>query len=346
MLIIMNNRQRHPRLRATTIATSPEKFYETFADRNLGILSAEQQRIISKTRVAQAGTGGTSDVVLTLSQLGFQHFTLADPDIFELSNFNRQIGADVASLGKKKVDRTRDLVLAVNPWAEISTLPEGVTKDNINSFLKNVQILIETVDSQAAQIKLKLIDEALARKIPVFTSPSPGWGAILLFFDPRGGCPSMTELVGAAPSERFNGYANDDLGFRWALYFNRVNYLFMPHNDGPPEGVVPKIYASRSAPPCISPACRLRAALLSSAVLKWLFHKEKLVSAPSVVHYDLFSDTVSVIKRTMQDYRRGLEQVDQAFIDKWEPQFKSSAIVIDRDGSEQTGNSDKSFLPA
>nr|MDO8098816.1 ThiF family adenylyltransferase [Candidatus Njordarchaeota archaeon] len=305
------------------MASSPKQFYEMLTDRNIGILTTEQQNIISETRVAQAGIGGNSDVILTMVQLGFQHFTIADPDTYEVSNFNRQMGADLTSLGKKKVHHIRHLLHMVNPWAEVKVLAEGVTENNLNSFLDNAQILIEAMDIQAGHMKNKLIDTALARGTPVFTSPSPGWGAVLLFFDPRGS-PSMTELVGTPPSERFLGCTRDDLGFRWAIYFTRMYYLFLLPDNGLPEGVEPELYASRSAPPCISPACRLRAALISSAVLKWLFHQEKLPCAPSVVHYDLFSNTAAVVKRTMQEYKRGLEQAERAFIDTWEPYFSSS----------------------
>jgi molybdopterin/thiamine biosynthesis adenylyltransferase len=315
---------KHLRLRAADAASDPEQFYRTFTDRNLGILTPEQQKIISETRVAQAGIGGNSDVVLTMVQLGFQHFTIADPDVFELSNFNRQMGADLTSLGKKKVHRIRDLLRIVNPWVEVKTLPEGVTMDNVNFFLENVRIVIEAMDVQSAYMKNRLIDAALARGIPVFTSPSPGWGAVLLFFDP-GSSPSMTELVGSPPSERFLGYSRDDMGFRWALYFAKMHYLFLLPDNGLPEGVAAELYASRSATPCISPACRLRAALVSSAVLKWLFHRDKLPCAPSVVHYNLFSNAVTVVKRTIQEYKCGLEQAERAFIERCKPFFSCSA---------------------
>lgn len=304
------------------MASSSKEFYQMFTDRNLGILTVEQQKIISETMVAQAGVGGNSDVILTMAQLGFQHFTVADPDIYELSNFNRQMGADLTSLGKKKAHHMRDLIHMVNPWAEIRVLPEGVTEGNLNSFLENAQILIEAMDGQAARMKNRLVDTALERGIPVFTCPSPGWGAVLLFFDPEDS-PSLTELVGVPPSQRFLGYTQDDLGYRWALYFARMNYLFLLSDNGLPKGVVPELYTSRSATPVISPACRLRAALISSAVLKWLFRQEKLLCAPSVIHYDLFSNTVAEVKRTMQEYKRGLEQAEQVFIDKWEPYFSS-----------------------
>jgi len=147
------------------VAGSPRQFCQILTDRNIGILTAEKQNIISETRVAQAGIGGNSDVILTMVQLGFQHFTIADPDVYEVSNFNRQMGADLTSLGKKKVHHIRDLLHMVNSWAEIRVLPEGVTEDNLNSFLDNTQILIEAMDIQAAHMKNRLIDTAPARGI-------------------------------------------------------------------------------------------------------------------------------------------------------------------------------------
>jgi hypothetical protein len=77
---------RHLGLLATNAAINQKQFYQTFTDRNLGILTPEQQKIISETRVAQTGLGVNSDVLLTMVQLSFQHFTIADPDTYELSN--------------------------------------------------------------------------------------------------------------------------------------------------------------------------------------------------------------------------------------------------------------------
>ena len=311
---------RHLTLRTANKTINQKQFYETFTDRNLGILTPEQQKIISGTRVAQAGLGGNSDVLLTMAQLGFQHFTIADPDTYELSNLNRQMGAGVSLIGRKKASLIRDLLSEINPWTEVKVFPEGVTNENIDSFLDNAQVLIEAIDVQSALIKNILIDSALAKRIPVFTSPSPGWGAVLLFFDPEAS-PSMTELIGPPPSERFTGYTHDDLGFRWGLYFARMQYMFQLPENGIPEGVPPEFYASRTSIPCISPACRLRAALIPSSVLKLLFHNDKLLHAPSVVRYDLFSNTVLVVNRTLQEYKCGLERAEQVFIEKCKPLF-------------------------
>jgi hypothetical protein len=131
----------------------------------------------------------------------------------------------------------------------------------------------------------------------------------------------MTELVGVPPSEHFAGYTNDDLGFKWRLYFARMQYLFQLSENGIPEGVPPEFYASRAKIPCISPACRLRAALIPSAILKLLFHIGKLAHAPSVVRHDLFSGRALIVNRTMQEYKRGLEQAERRFIKRYRQFF-------------------------
>jgi molybdopterin/thiamine biosynthesis adenylyltransferase len=305
------------KLKATNEAGSQEQFYKMLTERNLGILTQEQQNTISKARIAQAGVGGNSDIVLTMAQLGFQHFTLADPDVFEVSNFNRQMGADLTSLGKKKVHHMRNLLHAMNPWTEVQVLPEGVTENNINFFLKDVQVVVEAMDIQAAPLKSKLTDDALSRGIPVFTSPSPGWGAALLFFDPTRS-PSMSELLGDPPSGEFSKNIHDDQELKWVHYLARLIYLSTPLNNGIPEGVMPELYTSRDAPSCISLACRLRASLIPTAVLKWLFHKEKLPCIPSVIHYDLYSNTIIVIKRTLEEFKRGLEEAEQRIVSHWQ----------------------------
>ena len=51
-------------------------------------------------------------------------FHLADPDTFELVNFNRQSGATVPNLGRLKTDVARETVLAINPEAEIEVFEQ------------------------------------------------------------------------------------------------------------------------------------------------------------------------------------------------------------------------------
>ena len=56
-------------------------------------------------RVAVAGMGGVGGVhLITLARLGVGRFNIADPDTFEVANFNRQYGALQRNVGRGKAE--------------------------------------------------------------------------------------------------------------------------------------------------------------------------------------------------------------------------------------------------
>src|SRR6516225_411029 len=78
--------------------------YEEAFARHLGLFSPEEQNRLRGSRVAIAGLGGVGGIhLITLARLGIGAFNIADPDRFELANFNRQYGANLRSLGQRKV---------------------------------------------------------------------------------------------------------------------------------------------------------------------------------------------------------------------------------------------------
>ena len=46
--------------------------------------------------------------MLTLTRLGVGKFTIADLDVFDLANFNRQAGASLSHVGRTKVEVLRE----------------------------------------------------------------------------------------------------------------------------------------------------------------------------------------------------------------------------------------------
>src|SRR5688572_27053803 len=103
-----------PDPRATRAAWS----YEEAFCRNLGLISREEQQKLRNSRVAIAGMGGVGGVhLLTLARLGIEKFTIADPDEFELANFNRQAGANIETLGQSKAGIMAAQARLINPEA-------------------------------------------------------------------------------------------------------------------------------------------------------------------------------------------------------------------------------------
>ena len=68
-------------------------YHHAFA-RNLGWVTPAEQSLLKEKRVAIAGLGGVGGFhLLTLARLGVGAFHIADFDTFDITNFNRQIGA-------------------------------------------------------------------------------------------------------------------------------------------------------------------------------------------------------------------------------------------------------------
>src|SRR5262249_19044033 len=160
----------HPRTTMTTLikprqptpADRSEKwsYAEAFA-RHQGLWTAREQDCIRDSRVAVAGLGGTGGIHLaTLARLGVGAFNLADPDAFELPNFNRQHGATIASLGRKKVDVLAEQARDINPGASLRLFPEGIREENVGEFLNGVDVVVDAIDFFAVGVRRLLFREA------------------------------------------------------------------------------------------------------------------------------------------------------------------------------------------
>lgn len=161
-------------------------YFEAFS-RNLGFLSHAEQRRLSNARVAIAGLGGTGGAqVHALSRMGIGHFHLADPDTFELVNFNRQSGATLPNIGRLKTEVARETILAINPEAEIHTFESGIDTVNIDMFLEGVDVVVDSLDFYCFEERFLLYSHARAMGLWVLTAPPLGFGFTLLMFDPKG----------------------------------------------------------------------------------------------------------------------------------------------------------------
>lgn len=161
--------------------------YEQAFERNLGWLTPEEQARLRKACVAIAGMGGTGGYQATaLARLGVTKFKLADPDIFEMTNFNRQLGATVSTLGQSKVEVIRKMILDINPEARVDVFPKGIDAGNVAQFLEGADLAVDGIDFFQVGAKKLLFEESRKKRIVAVTSCPVGFGASLLVFSPTG----------------------------------------------------------------------------------------------------------------------------------------------------------------
>lgn len=161
-------------------------YLEAFS-RNLGFISREEQTRLKSARVAIAGLGGTGGAqVLALSRMGLGRFNLADPDTFELVNFNRQSGATIPNIGRAKTTVAKETILSINPEAEIATFDGGINVENIDDFLEGVDVVVDSLDFYCFEERFLLYSKAREHGLWVLTAPPLGFGFTLIMFDPKG----------------------------------------------------------------------------------------------------------------------------------------------------------------
>jgi len=138
-----------------SINISEEEFYEKLWFRSSMIFTDEEKEKIVSVKIAVIGVGGTGGIASEqLVRGGVKNLTLVDPDVFEMTNINRQHFCTISTIGQKKVEAGKKRLLDVNPFCNIKTYPEGINKENAEEIVKNVDIIIDASDNKAAHYPL------------------------------------------------------------------------------------------------------------------------------------------------------------------------------------------------
>jgi len=117
--------------------------------------------IVKQGTVGIAGVGGLgSAIAIALSRTGVGHLIVADFDIVEPSNLNRQ-QYFIDQIGLPKVYALRDILARINPHVKVTACDLRITPANLNEVFGHAQVLVEAFD-QADQ-KVMLIENFAAR---------------------------------------------------------------------------------------------------------------------------------------------------------------------------------------
>ena len=118
-------------------------------------VGAAGQRKLEAARVAMIGVGGLgSPAAFYLAAAGIGTLVLADDDIVDRSNLQRQILHTDDRIGVMKTESARIALSALNPRVRIETFAERVTSDNVERLLDGADVVIDGADNFAARYLL------------------------------------------------------------------------------------------------------------------------------------------------------------------------------------------------
>lgn len=127
--------------------------------------------------VGIAGLGGLgSNVAIALARMGVGTLILADFDVVEPSNLNRQQYA-VEHLGMPKIDAMSSIVRGINPYLEVICHGVVVDRTNIAEIFGKAHIIAECFDrAEAKAMLIQSAGELLPEAYVVGASGLAGYG--------------------------------------------------------------------------------------------------------------------------------------------------------------------------
>lgn len=150
-----------------------EEFIELRTARNRYKITDAEQASLSTKCVGIIGLSVGQSVATTIAlERSCGCLKLADFDKLELSNLNR-IKTGVQNLGLPKTIIAAREISEIDPFLEFEIFSEGITPENINSFLDaspSVDLLIEECDD--LKVKIEARKAARVRAIPVLMDTS------------------------------------------------------------------------------------------------------------------------------------------------------------------------------
>ena len=129
--------------------------------------SPEVHKILKNAKVGIAGLGGLgSNIAAMLVRSGISDLTVADFDIVDITNINRQ-NYFIDQIGMPKVDAAEEVLNGINPYISIDKHRIKLDPSNIPEIFRDCVIVCEAFDvpSQKAMLINTLLEKCPGTKI-------------------------------------------------------------------------------------------------------------------------------------------------------------------------------------
>jgi molybdopterin/thiamine biosynthesis adenylyltransferase/rhodanese-related sulfurtransferase len=131
-------------------------FYERYS-RHLRLPEVGEagQRLLQRATVALVGAGGLgSPAAYYLAAAGVGTLVIADDDVVDRSNLQRQILHVESRIGRPKVESARIALSALNPTVNIVGMAERITSDNVERLIGDADVVLDGADNFAVRYLL------------------------------------------------------------------------------------------------------------------------------------------------------------------------------------------------
>ncbi len=259
--------------------------YNDIFDRNIGLLSAQEQKKLKISKLVIFGTGGLGGVIAEiLVRSGVGNLILVDRDKFEISNLNRQIFAFTDTVGQNKVDVTEKFLKQINPEIRIEKYL-SVHSGNIAEIMNRVNIALLALDDVVPIVIISRYARRL--NIPLIEGWAIPFGNVRVFTQHT---PPLEELYHLTVDDKKPDNLSDDE--KKAMNLAMLDELKQIEGiqDYYPELAMQRIRQGKI--PSFAPMVWFAAVMMSIEAIKLLLGWGNIALSPDFSFYDPFTHTI------------------------------------------------------
>lgn len=127
---------------------------ENWLQRTEFLIGKEAIEKLNKSKVVVLGVGGVGSFVIeALVRSGVGNIAIVDNDTIDITNINRQIHANLNTVGKSKVEVMKERILSINPNCNVKTHQVFINEGNISEIVdKDTDYVVDAIDTASSKI--------------------------------------------------------------------------------------------------------------------------------------------------------------------------------------------------
>lgn len=163
-----------------------DDYYFERTDRNIGWITREEQKMLRTKTIGIAGCGGMGGALGAIFvRLGVGEVRICDPEVFDVSNINRQYGAMRCTVGKNKAFETARLIRMTSDDTTLVVYPQGFCADMADDFVEGCDVICDQIEFWATGARVLLHQKTRHYNIPNFNCDTVGFRTFIFLFTAR-----------------------------------------------------------------------------------------------------------------------------------------------------------------
>lgn len=156
--------------------------YWQIRDRNWGVISKEEQKILKKKSAVVIGLGCVGELeAVMLARIGIGNIVIIDYDMLSISNLNRNPYSFIEDIDKPKVDNIFRIIKRIDPSINVIPVNKKISFGDENIIAQG-DVILQAVDSMKDRIIVhRMIEQSINKPIVTMSGGPPNRTFVAVF---------------------------------------------------------------------------------------------------------------------------------------------------------------------